>query len=153
MIKEKANMLLEKEILTEKGIQKLISYLKGNPNKQNSEILIILEFLVLAFHFELISRSQNGRKIEEQIKQEDEPKTFYWAMPLPGTRISNQMIHPKRSTMGLTRTLHELKDIGLMREFTFVEAQAKLEDFTIVAEGGLIALVLEREQYYEDLKN
>jgi hypothetical protein len=155
MIEKKAKILLEKEILTEKGARKLISYAKENPNKRQTENLIILDFLLMAFGNEFMSRFKNGAKLEKQIKEEDEPKTFYWALPLPGVRIIHQLIHPNRSTNGLTRTrtLHDLKGIGLINELTFNEALLKLNDFTIVEEVGLIGFVLEREEYCEGRKN
>jgi len=147
VIKEKAELLLQKEILTKKGVQHLLSYATLNPSKLNDENFLILEFLRMAFSDELVARSKSSNKIERKIKPEDEPIAFYWALPLGPIKIEKHLIHPKRSTSGLTRTrtLHELKDIGLIVDRTFYEAQMKLKESSIVEEGGLIAYLLERE--------
>lgn len=148
MLQKKAEMLLLKQFLTEKGVRKLVSYATENPNKLPNENLIILEFLRMAFYYELVSRSRPGRRtIERKITQEDEPLTFYWAMPLPRQRTSPDLVHPKRSVHGLTRTrtLIELKDMGLIGDRSFKEAERKLKNLKIVEEGGLIASLFESE--------
>jgi hypothetical protein len=148
MIEKKAEKLLRKQFLTEKGVRQLISYATENSNKLAKENLIILEFLRMAFYYELVSRSRSGRRtIERKIEQEDEPLTFYWALPLPRQRISPDLVHPKRSVHGLTRTrtLLELKDMGLIGDRSFKEAARKLKNLTIVEEGGLIASLFESE--------
>jgi len=147
VIQQKGDLLLQKEILTKKGVRHLLSYAAKNPSKLDNENFLILEFLRMAFYHELVSRYMPGSKRGKNIKQEDEPITFYWALPLPSAKIDKHLIHPKRSTNGLTRTrtLHELKDLGLIGDQTFNEAQMKLKDSSIVAEGGLIAYLFERE--------
>ena len=147
VIKEKAALLLQKEILTKKGVRHLLSYAAQNPSKLDNENLLILEFLRMAFSHELVARSKSRNKHEKKINPEDETITFYWALPLYPLKIEKHLIHPKRSTSGLTRTrtLQELKDIGLIGHQAFNEAQIKLKESSIVEEGSLIAYLFERE--------
>lgn len=124
VIQQKGELLLHKEILTKKGLRYLLSYAAKNSSRLNNENFLILEFLRTAFFYELVTRSKPGNKRGTKIKPEDEPITFYWALPLPSAKIDKHLIHPKRSTSGMTRTrtLHELKDIGLIGDQTFNEA-------------------------------
>ena len=153
IIQQKGELLLQKEILTEKGVRHLLSYAANNPNRLDNENFLILEFLRMAFSDALVSRSKSSNKIEKKIKPEDEPVAFYWALPLRPVKIEKNLIHPKRSAFGLTRTrtLHELKNIGLIGDQTFNEAQIKLKESSIVEEGGLVAYLFEKENCHAKL--
>jgi hypothetical protein len=147
VMSEKAGLLSQKEIISSKGVQTLISYASKNPNKQATENLVILEFLMFAFYDEKVWRAGNGRRTERKIKPEDVPITHYWALPLRGQGVHPHLIHEKRSTNGRTRTrtLTELKDLALMSEETFDEAKQRLKESTIVDEGSLVHFIFERE--------
>jgi len=161
-----AEKLVKKEILTSHGRDVLLRELKGKrletdfrsdvigtthayygPRKEN-----ILQFCALAFGDEMMDRALHHREIEEEIKAEDSlVKSQIAFFGGPRRDGYTNCISRKRSTLGktITRTLQDIKDIGLISDQVYQECRQGLKSGSIFYEPGLFETMAERTTYYD----
>lgn len=168
-VKSYANQLVKKQLLTEKGKKILLNefqynsievehpstvydttYLKTEQSKQ-----AILVFLTRAFGSGLLHRQYDKKNsIEKKIRQEDKllPANVYATMVLGlGGYQYQDCIHPKRSTIGATRTrtLNDVYALGLIDEKIYEEAKKQLRWELVINEYELFRFLTSRSVYYQ----
>ena len=167
-VRSTAAMLVKKQILTEKGKKILLNefetnnievehpstvydttYIKAEQSKQ-----AILVFLTRAFGSGLLHRQYDKKNsIENKIRQEDKllPANVYATMVLGlGGYQYQDCIHPKRSTIGATRTrtLNDVYAIGLIDEKIYEEAKKQLRWELVTNEYELFRFLTSRSIHY-----
>jgi hypothetical protein len=113
---------------------------------------VILEFLAEVYYGEFWYRGIKKPKIEKKIKPEDHyVDRSFSSMDFPLFSNYSAMVPATRSTYGFTRTrtLEELKEIGLVDDRVYQEAKAKLQDVSLTTEFELMLFLAERTQFYE----
>ncbi|HEY0750110.1 MAG TPA: hypothetical protein VGD26_03075, partial [Chitinophagaceae bacterium] len=166
--KHYADMFVKKQLLTEKGKDILLNefqsksievehpstvydttYIKLEQSKQ-----AMLVFLTRAFGSGLLHRQYDKKNsIEKKIRQEDKllPANVYATMVLGlGGYQYQDCIHPKRSTIGATRTrtLNDIYAIGLIDEKIYEEAKKQLRWELVTNEYELFRFLTSRSVYY-----
>ncbi len=161
-----ADKLVAKQILTKKGKEaflkqvaekkievehrstvKQISYTEDELSKE-----LVLEFCANAFLSAQAHRIFGKSKVETKIKAEDsipDGRAFY-SSDYFGASLKEDFIHPKRSTMGLTRTrtLEDFKETALINDVVYNECLLKLKDGSIIDEPALLRYMTKRSIYY-----
>ncbi|NII24945.1 hypothetical protein HB364_07640 [Pseudoflavitalea sp. X16] len=159
-----AAQLEQKEILNTKGKEVLLNaFHHKNVTSDDQEDLkmyhasrlskeTILWFCNQAFFDSQMHRLLNQTGVEDKIVAEDAVIERGWtAYPPLGSRGNEDLIHPKRSTIGRTRTrtLEDFKVLGLISEMVYEEAKKGIQDATIDDELALVGFLLKRSYYYK----
>jgi hypothetical protein len=160
------SLLVQKEILNNKGKEVLLEEMK----KENIEVEFrstvkpithirreltketILQFCSMAFAGEQLYRIDNNLKVEQTIPHEDslirKTRSFRFVPEASGKYTG--CLSNKRSILGYTRsrTLKEVKDIGLISDTVYTEAKSALADSSIEDEVALMQFLTDRSVYY-----
>ena len=164
-VEQYADRLVEKEILTNHGREVLLRELREGKVETEFHSAVtrishtystlrketILQFCASAFLGEMTDRMFQNPNVEKEIEPEDSvvahARTFYAGLGRGGY---TKCISSKRSTIGLTRTrtLNDIKQVGLISDRVYQECQQKLQDKSIVDEPSLLAAMVERTVYY-----
>lgn len=160
-----ANQLVKKEILNEKGKAALIKAARAKkPAEEEDELMRstmpydssgFSKEWVLAFCYKAFSNSYMHRiltpGIEKKIIREDSMINAGWvAYPPIKARDFKDYVHPKRSTIGYTRTrtLEDFKALGLINELVYQDCKKALQDSSVSDEVSLIELMTQRSVFY-----
>ena len=159
-----AEQLVNKEVLNAKGKEVLLQALHKNEATEELQVDYekyytvavlskenILWFCRRAFWYAHMHRLFHPSGIEDKIVVEDTLINKGWtAYPPRDAFETYDYIHPKRSTLGRTRTrtLENFKELGLISGMVYEEAKKKLLDGVIEDEGALLEFLFERSCYY-----
>jgi len=144
-VEKYADQLVARHILTTQGKAALLKEKKENQTDP-------LEFLAGAFQSAQIHRLMQKTGVESKITPEDSLLRQSWGFTSFGPRPYRDAdyISPKRSTIGLTRsrTLNDLKAIGLIDEMVYQACKKGLEDHSIKDEPELLNFAFQMSMYY-----
>lgn len=113
----------------------------------------ILQFCADAFSSAQFLRLRKNISLERKIiagDPIDSNRTFSLSPFTMQVNFNADYIHPKRSTIGLTRsrTLSDIRDIGLINEVVYGEALASMKSGKIRDEAELLRFLLSRNCHY-----
>ncbi|AHM59342.1 hypothetical protein D770_05375 [Flammeovirgaceae bacterium 311] len=150
-----SSKLYEYSLLNKKGkdeLERLIIEAGHNGMMDEVSRAAILAYLAEVYYGEFWYRGIKKPKIEKKIKPEDHyVDRSFSSMDFPLFSSYTAMVPTNRSTYGFTRTrtLEELKEIGLVDDRVYHEAKAKLQDESLTTEFELLLFLAERTQFYE----